>query len=177
MTHRHVLAGLLAGVVAVVVQVADPKSVSADDKDIKLSGCLIKGEGDGNGYLITNLPSEPAASSSAAASVTPSAIGTSGGFSNVFYWLDGDGDLKHHVGHRVEIEGRFEGDLKPGEIKLERKDNWTELRVKSNGRSMKADVPNAFLVPASPSDKERKMTALVRRVDVEHVKMLSASCE
>jgi hypothetical protein len=176
MTHRHVRAGLLGLALAVAVQVAYPTPGSADEKDVKLTGCLIKGEG-GRGYLIINLPSEPAAASSTTASVTPSAIGTSGDFSTVFYWLDGDGDLKHHVGHRVEIEGRFEGDLKPGEIKLERRDNWTEVRVKSNGRSMKADVPNAFLVPASPSDKDRKMNALVRRVDVDHVKMLSAVCE
>ena len=144
------------------------------DKDIKLTGCLIKGDG---GYLITNLPSEPATTSSADTRAATTAIGTAGGYTPVFYWLDGDGDLKNHVGHRVEIEGHVEGDLKEGEIKLERKHNWTELQVQSDGRSMKAQVPNAYIVPASPHDKDRKMTAIVRRVDVDQVRMLGARCE
>ena len=140
-----------------------------------MTGCLIRGEDDG--YLIANLPSEPAASATGNSSVTTTAIGTAGTYSNVFYWLGDDGDLKHHVGHRVEIEGHLKGDLKDGEIKLERKDGWTELRVKADGRSMKAKVPNAFIAAASSRDKDRKMTALVRRVDVDHVRMLAASCE
>ena len=31
----------------------------AADKDVKLSGCLIRGEGDGDGYLLANPPTEP----------------------------------------------------------------------------------------------------------------------
>jgi hypothetical protein len=165
---------LAAGIVAPVLHAR--ASSGGGDKDIKLTGCLIKGEGDG-GYLITNLPSEPAASSGASAGVATTAIGTAGGFATMFYWLDGDGDLKRHVGHRVEIDGHVKGDLKDGEIKLERKDNWTELRVTSDGHSMKAQVPNASMMPASDHDKDQKMTALVRRVDVDHVRMLSANCQ
>jgi hypothetical protein len=176
-TQRTILAGLLATAIAGhVVHGHAAAREDRDEKDIKLTGCLIKGEGDG-GYLITNLPSEPAASNGAGASVATDAIGTAGGFTTMFYWLDDDGDLKQHVGHRVEVEGHVKGDLKDGEIKLERKDNWTELHVKSDGRSMKAQVPNAFLVPAAGRDKDQKMTALVRRVDVDHVRMLSASCQ
>lgn len=173
--HRTVLAGLLGVAIAALAIRADASHAVRDDKDIKLTGCLIKGEGDG-GYLITNLPSEPASSSAADANVAPTAIGTAGGFSTVFYWLDGNGDLKHHVGHQVAIEGRVKGDLKDGEIKLERKDNWTELHVKSDGRSMKAQVPNTFIAPASSRDKDRTLKALVRRVDVDHVRMLDARC-
>jgi hypothetical protein len=84
------------------------------DEKIKLNGCLIKAEGD-DGYLITNLPSEPSSSSTSDRSVTTTAIGTSGDYSNVFYWLGGDDDLKNHVGHRVEIEGELKGDIKEGD--------------------------------------------------------------
>ena len=66
--------------------------------------------------------------------VTTTAIGTRVHIRTVFYWLGGDDDLKKHVGHRVEIEGELKGDIKEGEIKLDRKDNWTELEVKSDGR-------------------------------------------
>jgi hypothetical protein len=41
---------------------------------------------------------------------------------------------------------------------------------------MKAQVPNMSVVPASKGDKERKGDILVRRVDVERVRMLGASC-
>jgi hypothetical protein len=95
---------------------------SGRDEKIKLNGCLIKAD-DGDGYLITNLPSEPGSPSAANRSVTTDAIGTAGSFSPVFYWLRNDDDLKKNVGRRVEIEGELKGDIKEGEIKLDRKDN------------------------------------------------------
>jgi len=152
-------------------------SASAAGNGIKLTGCLIRGEGDGAGYLLTNAPDDPARLKSEDHQVTPSAIGTSGGFTTIFYWLDGNGDLKAHVGHRVEIEGDLQGDVKEGEIKTDRKDRWTEVTVSSNGRKMKARVPNASLVPASDRDLDRKSDILVRRVAVEHVKMIGAGCQ
>jgi hypothetical protein len=171
---------LIALVAATTISVGPRISttVHADsrDKDIKLNGCLIKAEGDDD-YLIANLPSEPGSSSAADGSVTTTAIGTAGSYANVFYWLGGDNDLKKHVGHRVEIEGQLKGDIKEGEIKLDHKDNWTELQVKSDGHSMKAQVPNAYIFPDPARDKDRKITAIVRRVDVDKVRMLAARCE
>jgi hypothetical protein len=147
----------------------------AADKDVKLSGCLIRGEGNGDGYLLANPPNEPWLSSPGK-QVTPSALGTSGDYATMFYWLDGDDDLRQHVGHKVEIEGELEGDVKDGEIKTERKENWTEMTVKSDGRTIKARVPNTSMFPASEQDKERKGNILVRRVDVKSVRMLGATC-
>lgn len=144
---------------------------------IKLTGCLIRGEGDGAGYLLTNAPADPAWLKSEDHKVTPSAIGTTGGFTTIFYWLDGHGDLNAHVGNRVEIEGDLQGDVKQGEIKTDRKDSWTEVTVSSSGRKMKARVPNASIVPASDRDRDRKSDILVRRVAVEHVKMIGAGCQ
>jgi hypothetical protein len=177
-TTRLFIAGLFACAVAgaMPIQAAAGSKVALDDKDIKLTGCLVKGEGDGSGYLLTNTPNDPGWQT-ADTKVAPSSVGTTGSFATVFYWLDGDGDLKRHVGHRVEIEGKLKGDLKDGEIKMDRKDKWTELTVKSDGRSMKANVPNASIFPASNADKDRKVNALVRKVDVEKVHMLAASCE
>jgi hypothetical protein len=146
-----------------------------DDHSVKFSGCLVRGEGDGDPYLLTNSPTDPALVASSS-SVTPSGVGTSAEFRNVFYWLYGDGSLKEHVGHLVEIEGDLKGDVKDGEIKLDRKDHWTELSVKSDGRSMKAQVPNTSVVAPSKGH-DAKASVAVRRVDVEHVRMLAASCE
>jgi hypothetical protein len=176
-TPLVVLASLLVSTMTVLSLRAERTPASSpDDNNIKLTGCLVKGEGD-HGYLVTNLPSEPASTSPAGVSVVPSAVGTTGNYSTIFYWLDDNGGLERHVGHRVEIEGRLKGDPKSGEIELERKDNWTEVKVKSDGRSMKAMVPNASIYPASPRDKDRKVTAVVRRVDVDHVRMIAARCE
>ena len=172
--HRMLMIGLIA-VATVTVAGVNTSVQAAGDQKIKLNGCLVQAEGD-DGYLITNLPSEPGAAT-ADRNPTTTAIGTSGAYSTVFYWLKNDDDLKKNVGHRVEIEGELKGDIKEGEIKLDRKDNWTELEVKSGGDEMKAKVPNAYIFPDPSRDKDRKMSTLVRKVDVDHVKMLSASCQ
>ena len=172
--HRTLMMGLIAAATVTVAGLNTSVQAAADEK-VKLNGCLVKAEGDDD-YLITNLPSEPGAST-ADRNPTTSAIGTAGAYSTVFYWLRNDDDLKKHVGHRVEIEGDVKGDIKEGEIKLDRKDNWTEIEVKSDGDDMKAKVPNAYIFPDPTKDKDRKISTLVRKVDVEHVKMLSASCQ
>jgi hypothetical protein len=171
---RVVVSALLVGTF-VVASGGSGRARSAADKDVKLSGCLIRGEGDGAGYLLANPPAEPWLSSPGQ-QVAPSALGTSGDYATMFYWLDGDGDLRQHIGHRVEVEGELKGDVKDGEITTERKDNWTDVTVKADGRAMKAHVPNTSIFPVSNRDKERKGDILVRRVDVKRVRMISASC-
>src|SRR5229473_3324169 len=146
------------------------------DDDIKLTGCLIRGEGDLGGYLLTNAPDDPAWLKSDNHKVAPSAVGTTGGFTTLFYWLYGSNDLNAHVGQRVEIDGDLQGDAREGEIKTHRKDHWTELTLTVNGRSMKARVPNASFMFATDRDHKHKSDVLVRRVNVEHVKMIAAGC-
>ena len=143
--------------------------------DIKLSGCLIRGEGDG-GYLLTNAPDDPAWIKADDHKIAPSAVGTTGGFTTMFYWLYGNGDLNANVGRRVEVEGHLLGDLREGEIKTHRKDQWTEVTVSSGGRTMKARVPNASFTFVSDKDHKHKSDILVRRVNVDHVKMIGAGC-
>ena len=151
--------------------VVNSSAASADS--MKLSGCLIKGEGDG-GYLLINAPMEPASTRAENRPVTPGTVGTTPAFTNIFYWLDKDDDLAPHVGHRVEVEGEIKGDVKKGEIEIDRKDQWTELEVKSDGREMKARVPNASVVAGPNAD--RTIDVLVRRLEVDKVRMLDAAC-
>jgi hypothetical protein len=174
--HLHVaLSG--AALVAALAAGGYVPAASAEDKEIKLSGCLVRGEGDGAGYLLSNTPAEPSWQRSGDANVAPSTVGTTGGYATIFYWLDGDSDLKDHVGNRVEVEGELKGDLKEGEIKIDRKDNWTELTVKADGRTMKANVPHSSVLPAPGRNGDSKNDILVRRVDVSKVRMLAATCE
>jgi len=166
--------GIVAFGVALVLSVAFIGRVPLSAADtLKLSGCLVKGEGNDEGYLLVNVAGEPGLSSANEPAV-PGTTGTSGMFTNVFYWLTKNGDLKPHVGHQIEIEGKREGDVKEGELKIDRKDSWTEIEVKSDGRQMKAQVPNASVVAGRTSD--RKFDVLVRRVEVEKVRMLDAVC-
>ena len=173
-TRRLTIISLLFCSVFVAERVAANASRAAD-KRVTLSGCLIRGEGDGAGYLLANPPTEPSLNSPGK-QVTPSVLGTSGEYATIFYWLDGHDDLKQHVGHKVEVEGDLRDDVKDGEIRTERKENWTEVTVKADGKTMKAQVPNTSMFPASNRDRERKSDILVRRVDVERVRMLGATC-
>ena len=176
-TTGRTLAGLIACTLSLSAPFVSGAAVLGAADDVTLKGCVVKGEGDGAGYLLTNAPGDLALLRTGDAKIEPGIVGTSGGFESVFYWLDGDNDLKKNIGHQVEIKGELKGDLKDGEIKLDRKDNWTEMTVKSDGRTMKANVPTVSIFPAPANDKDRKAHVLVRKVDVEHVTMLGASCE
>jgi hypothetical protein len=160
---------VVAALIAAVVQLP-----AAAAQEIRLSGCLVRGE-DGDGYLLTNAPGEPAWQSTADGNVAPGAVGTTGAFATVFYWLDDDDELADNVGRLVEIDGELEGDLEDGQIKIERKDDWTEIEVESDGDHLKARVPHSSIV-AAPGPDERRARVLVRKVDVENVRMVSATC-
>lgn len=170
--RKMVFGATMATVIAALL-VGSSVTVGADP--LKLSGCLVRGQGDDPGYLLVNSRSlTPPDGERARTAESPNAIGTSRAGATVFYWLDNDDDLKPHVGHEVEIEGEVEGDAKDGKIELERKAQWTELKIESDGREMTAQVPHALLF--APQEHERSMRVLVRRVEADKVRMLSASC-
>jgi hypothetical protein len=172
MTSTHKLAGALgAAVLTAGLMTMTTAAVSADSQ--KLTGCLVKGEGN-SGYLLVNAPLSPASARATERPAEPGTIGTAGTFANIFYWLDNDDSLRPHIGHRIEVEGEIEGDIKEGEIEIDRKDQWTEIEIESDGREMKAQVPNASVVAGPNAD--RKVEVLVKRVDVEKVRMLDAAC-
>ena len=100
----------------------------------------MRGE-NGGGYLLTNAPGESVWDRARDVPVEPGPAGTTGRMGSIFYWLDNNGDLKDHVGHQVEIDGELKGDLNDGQIKVDRKANWSEMEVKSDGKTLKAQVP------------------------------------
>jgi hypothetical protein len=146
---------------------------AAADNDIRLSGCLVRGQ-DGEGYLLTNVPGEAAWQRPADATVLPGPVGTSGTVSTIFYWLDKRDGLDDHVGHEVEIEGRLRGDLKDGQIRIEPQGDWTNVSIEADGQALKAKVPRSLLVV--PAGSDRKVDVLVRRVEPQRVRMLAAVC-
>ena len=146
---------------------------AADDKEIRLSGCLVRGQ-DGEGYLITNVPGEAAWQRPGDATVVPGPVGTSGTVSTIFYWLDKRAGLDDHVGHEIEIEGKLRGDLKDGRIRIEPQGEWSDVAIEADGQTLKAKVPRSLLVV--PSGSDRRVDVLVRRVEPQKVRMLSAVC-
>jgi len=145
-----------------------------DEHKVSLMGCLIRGD---HGYLLTNAPGELTTQQALSGQVEPGPIGTSGAGATMFYWLDDDHDLAKHAGQQVEVRGELKGDVKPGEIKIEPRANWTDLEIKSNGRSLKAAVPTSLWIVSRPGIQSAKVSILVRRVESQDVRMLGASCE
>jgi hypothetical protein len=146
---------------------------TAADDDIRLSGCLIRAH-DGDGYLITNVPGEVAWQRTGDAIVVPGPVGTSGTVSSILYWLEKSDRLNDHVGHHVEIEGKLQGDLEDGQIKVMPKARWTEVEIEADGRSMKAQVPPSVLM--IPEKDDQKLDVLVRRVEPQRLRMIAAVC-
>lgn len=162
---------ILTWAIALVMVVA-ARGAAADD-EIRLSGCLVRGQ-DGDGYLLTNVPGEAAWQRPGDAIVAPGPVGTSGTVASVLYWLEKKDGLDDHVGHYVEVEGILQGDLKDGQIKVKPKDQWTEVEIDADGKSMKAQVPRSVLI--IPDRGDSKLDVLVRRVEPQRVRMLAAVC-
>ncbi len=171
-TRLVVLAGFLASTITFsTIRAGAAPAPRPDDPSIRLVGCLVKGN---DGYLLTNLPSASSTGSPTAASAIVGPVGTAGAYSTVVYWLEGNDDLKHHVGHRVEVVGNIKGDPKNADIRFRRYLTWTEMNIKAGGHTLKALVPS--VVPASYAGVDSNLSAVVRKVDVDHVFMLSVGC-
>ena len=160
--------------IAVLLVVAlTAASAAAANDDIRLTGCLVRGE-DGDGYLVTNLPGEAAWQRTADATVVPGPVGTSGTVSSILYWLEKRDGVDDHVGHYIEIDGKLQGDLTEGRIKVKPREHGTEVEIESFGRSMKAQVSRSVLF--IPGDGDRTLDVLVRKVVPQRIRMLAAAC-
>src|SRR5262245_21675206 len=169
MNIKTTFAALVAA--AAISSTASLMAGNAAADDITLTGCLVRGES--GGYLLTNGSNQPAWQR-ADHSVTPGAVGTTGSVATIFYWLRDDDDLKPHVGHRVEVTGQLKGEGAEGQIKIDRKDKWTEVEIKADGDTMKARLHHMSVVPVG--DGDRQVPVVVRKVDVDKVSMVAANC-
>jgi hypothetical protein len=132
---RHV--GIAAAFVAVL---GFGVPAQAQDRDVTLHGCVVKGKN--GGFILTDV----IASRPEAVTTSREVVGTSGTSSTgqVVYWLDDSKKLKSHVGRRVMIMGELEGRLERGEVAVERNDDGlVELDVKFKGRKVTAELQEA----------------------------------
>ena len=148
-----------------------------DKKDVTLTGCVVKGDG---GYVLSDVsPENTVAAATAGTPSTPQPKGTVMP-GRVLYWLKDDEDLAEHAGHKVEVNGELEGDIEKGNISAEREGGLVELEFKIEGDKKVTvkvpEVPASVGTAGSVGDKERDIAYVVRKIDVDSVKMISASC-
>ena len=158
--------------------------LAAVQEKVTLTGCAVRGNGDGDGFLLAN-----AIERTTRTTVTPGTTGStiSSTTTNemkparMLYWLDDDDDVvEKMMGQLVEITGEIEGDVKRGEIEVERENGMIELEIKADGRKANVklpDVPSAIGTSGSVKDREMELPYTVRKLDVMSAKSIAGSCQ
>ncbi len=156
---------------------APARQAQGDKDDVTITGCVVKGDG---GYVLTNVAEATVAAAVAAGMPsTPQPAGTvlPG---RVLYWLSDDDDLAEHAGHKVAVTGDIKGEIEKGKISAEREGGLVELEFKIDGdRKVTVRVPE---VPATVGtsgtvgDKEVDLPYIVRKIDVDSVKVVGGEC-
>jgi hypothetical protein len=160
------------------VATAPPQPSTDDKKDVTITGCVVKGDG---GYVLTNVAHETTAAAVAAG--TPGSPQPAGAVmpGRVLYWLEDDDELEEHAGQKVEVRGELESDITTGKISAEREGGLVELEFKVAGEKkvtvLMPSVPPTVGTSGSVGDKERDIAYIVRKIDVDSVKMLASTCQ
>ena len=175
---------MVAAVLTVGAGAESVTAAGAQDK-VTLTGCAVKGSGDGDGFLLAN-----AVEQTTRTTVTPDAAGSTVSSTSaremkparMLYWLDDDDDVVEKMtGQLVEITGEVEGDIKRGEIEVERENGMIELEIKAeDGRKANvrlADVPSAVGTSGSVKDSEQELPYMVRKLDVKSAKSIAPTCQ
>jgi hypothetical protein len=130
--------------------------------------------------VLTNVADETAAAAVAGGMPTPPQPKENVLPGRVIYLLNDDDDLGQHAGQKVEVRGELEGEIEKGMISAEREGGLIELEFKVAGdRKVTVKLPE---VPATVGtsgtigDKEVDLRYIVRKVDVDSVKMIASTC-
>jgi hypothetical protein len=165
------------------VAVAGQTSLDARAQEkVTITGCAVKGTGDGDGFLLANSVEQTTRTTpSTTGSTVSSSTTTEMKATRVLYWLDDDDDeVQKLMGQLVEVTGEVEGDVKRGEIAVERENGMIELEIKAGDRKATvtlADVPSAIGTAGSVKDRETELPYVVRKLDVKSAKSVAASCK
>ena len=175
-----------AMVVTALVAGSGPVQVTAAEgqEKVTLTGCAVKGNGDGDGFLLANSVEQTTRTTT---SPTPSGSTVSSTTTTnemkparILYWLDDDDDeVAKLMGQLVEVTGEVEGDVKRGEIEVERENGMIELEIKADGRKANvklADVPSAIGTAGSVKDREAELPYVVRKLDVKSARSVAPTC-
>jgi hypothetical protein len=149
--------------------------------DVTLTGCVVKGDG---GYVLTNIAEGTA---TAAVSVTTEEMDRKNreagiaGPAQVIYWLKDDEELEAHAGQKVEVRGELEGDVEKGKISVEREQDMIDVEFKvEDEKKITVKLPPTNVpvgTAGTVGDREVDVPYVVRKIDVESVKMISSTCQ
>jgi hypothetical protein len=179
---RTSILGALA--VATLVAANSPEAVGAiqDQEKVTLTGCAVKGNGDGDGFLLANSVEQTTRTSpNATGSTVSSSTSSEMKPARILYWLDDDDDaVASLMGQLIEVTGEVEGDVKRGEIQIERENGMIELEIKADGRKANVkltDVPSAIGTSGSVKDSETELPYIVRKLDVKSARSIAPTCK
>ena len=162
---------LSAGLVALTTaSIAGAPATRDDDDDFTIVGCITDAKAP-SVIAPSNLVWSRSDIMLAAAESRSTAVPLR---DRIFYWLDEDGseDLAKHRGQRVEIKGELE-DFEKGKVEVDRKDDYTKVKLHLDGKTEEARVPSSWLNDWA-SDKDREFQIVARRIDVKKVKVLGS---
>lgn len=156
-----------------------------DDRKTTITGCYVKGDGGGDGFLLANNVERTTTTTTTtgAQGAVSSSTTTTDRLkpSRLIYWLDDDDDvLEGYEGQQVEVVGEIEGDVERGEIDIERERGMIELEIDADGRQATLrlpDVPSAVGTSGSVTDDEVELRFIVRKLDVKSARSLASSCQ
>ena len=170
-------------VVATVLAGGSGQVAAAEPEKVTLVGCAVRGDGDGDGFLLANNVEQTTRTTvthTPAGSIASSTTTNEMRPARVLYWLDDDDDeVARLMGQLIEVTGEIEGDVERGEIEIEREDGMIELEINADGRKANvklADVPSAIGTSGSVRDREVEISYLVRKLDVKSAKSLAPTC-
>ncbi len=165
----------------------------ADEEEITVTGCVVRGNGDGKGFLLTNVLPASIDQHMRAEAQKQGAAGATGslpGASTVIYWLDDledDDDLPDYAGKRVEVRGEIEGDIERGEMEIEREGDWVEIDIESDGKKVSTRLPWVSVMPNTTGavgtsgelkeGKDIELNINVRKIDVKDVRVVAGTCQ
>ena len=154
----------LKAAVLVAVMGAFPAALASAPPDMEnvpltLTGCVVAGH-EKDSYLLTNVVID----------------GTTLAPANAFYRFDSTGDLKKHVGRRVEVKGKADlDDVDKGRVKLRTDEQGkTSTEVSSERRTIKVDEHVWF---GSMGAMKLDAEVPTYKFHVDGVKRVNGNCE
>ena len=177
--HLFVSSALaVAGAATVMATSNQQPTISIDDDDITVRGCVSQlgiHAVDPAEVLVWSRSDIMLAGVTLPASDSQSAIGTTGLSGRPFYWLDDDEELSKHVGSAVEVKGKLE-DFEVGEVKIDRDGDFIQIELDLDGKKETARVPTSWLRGVGV-ERDREFEIVARRVDVDELRVLGACRE
>jgi hypothetical protein len=170
---KGLAASFALALVAAAPLAAQQPTVTIDDDNITLRGCIQK--------VDLKAPAPPStlvwsrseimmAGIAAAKQDAANPVGTSGVAGRVFYWLDNEEDFSEHVGQLVEVDGTLE-DFESGEIEIKRDGEFTEIELDIDGAQEKARFPSSWF-RGIDVDNEKEFEIVTRKIDVDEVRVV-----